>query len=291
MLNKPYYFYGFILCLSLGIGIFPAHAASCTHAKIYKTEGIDKILILRAQGKEEFASPKNRKLCVGDKVIMPNSTPPLLIEIRYYQPRYKVELNKGDEHVVCGFNLLGLRCFLASIPVVGQVVFKGSKPNEPIFMPLAAGKKANSPFYLFSPKRAIPLVWYGGQSPYQIEVKDATGQVIVQQQVVVPSSEKRATFSLTVPHTNPTSAYTLTIQSDGSKPLHKTLKFIEPPQFAYEDQWMKLVSLLADCDQTGKNWRLEIWRQLSAMPDSDQKKNFMEHLEKNDLKPSDFLCQ
>jgi len=48
-----------------------------------------------------------------------------------------------------------------------------------------------------------------------------------------------------------------------------------------------LARLLYDPD---KNWRLEIWRQLTAMLDSDEKRRFMGHLEMDDfdLEMDDF---
>jgi hypothetical protein len=275
--------YGLVLCLSLGIGISPAHAKNCTVAKIDKVPSIDKIRIFR-QGQEEQASLKNRKLCAGDIVVVPQSIPHI-IKIRYYTPRYRIELKGGKKHKVCGIAGGGFKCFLTSIPVVGDF-FRGGNSSDPISMPLAISE---GPFYLFSREGAIPLVWVGGQSPYQLVVKDAAGQLIMEQSVHAP--KERATFSLTVPHTAPGSTYNLTIKSDGSKLLRQTLTFVEPPQFTSKDQWMNLASLLAVCDDE-KNWRLEIWRQLSAMPDSEQKKNFMDHLEADDLDPYDFgLCE
>ncbi len=167
-------------------------------------------------------------------------------------------------------------------------IFRRGNSSVPISMPLASSEGT---FYLFSREGAIPLVWVGGESPYQLVVKDAAGKMIMEQSVVVPDTEEMATFSLTVPHTASGSTYNLTIQSDGSEPLRQTLTFVEPPQFSSEDQWMNLTSLLAVCDDD-KNWRLEIWRQLSAMPDSAQKNNFMDHLEADDLDPYDFgLCE
>ncbi|OQY46795.1 MAG: hypothetical protein B6247_27260 [Candidatus Parabeggiatoa sp. nov. 2] len=277
--------YGLVLCLSLGIGISPAHAKNCTVAKIYKVPGIDKVHILRAQGKKEQASLQNRKLCAGDIVVVPQSIP--RIKIRYYTPRYTTHLKGGNQHKVCGIKSGGLKCFLASIPVVGSFLRKGN-PSDPISMPLAVSEGT---FYLFSGKGVIPLFWVGGQSPYQLTVKDAAGKMIMEQSVVVPDTEERATFSLTVPHTASGSTYSLTIQSAENEPLRQTLTFVEPPQFTSEDLWMNLTSLLAVCDDD-KNWRLEIWRQLSAMPDSEQKKNFRDHLEADDLDPYHFgLCE
>jgi hypothetical protein len=275
--------YGFVLCISLGIGISPAHAKNCTVAKIYKVPDINQVRILRAQGGKEQASLQNRKLCAGDKVIVPPSIPH--ITIRYHTPAYRIQLKGGNQHKVCGRNISGLRCFLASIPVVGNWVVQGNS-SDSISMPLAISE---GQFYLFARKGAIPLVWYGGQSPYQLVVKDAAGKIIVQQSV--HETKKRATFSLTVPHTASGSTYSLTIQSAGGEPLRKTLTFAKPPKFTSKDQWTNLASLLAVCDG-GRNWRLEIWRQLSAMPDSEQKKNFMDHLEADDLDLDGFgLCE
>jgi len=231
MLNKPRRVYGFVLCLSLGMGISSAHAKNCTVAKIYKVPGIDKVRILRTQGKKEQASLKNRKLCAGDIVVVPQSIP--RIKIRYYTPRYTTLLKGGNQHKVCGIKSGGLKCFLASIPVVGSFLRKGNS-SDPISMPLAV---SGNTFNLFSREGVIPLVWVGGQSPYQLVVKDAAGKMIMEQSVVVPDTDERATFSLTVPHTAPDSTYNLTIQSDGSEPLRQTLTFVEPPQFSSEDQY------------------------------------------------------
>lgn len=284
MVDKPYSIYVFILCLGLGIGVSPVHAKNCTVAKIYKVKGIEKICIRRAKSGDCEPASLNRNLCADDLVIVPESIPE--IKIHYIKPRYKITLKGGEEHKVCGYNnIKGLRCFLKTTPIMLSWVFKGNS-TDPISMPLAISE---GPFYLFSHKGVIPLVWHGGQSPYQLTVKNAAGQIIVQQPV--HGTRKRATFPLTVPNTAPGSTYSLMIQSAGGESLRQTLKFVEPPQFTYEDHWMNLASLLAVC-YGGKNWRLEIWRQLSAMPDSEHKKNFMDHLEADDLDPYDFgLCE
>jgi hypothetical protein len=93
MLNKPRRVYGFVLCLGLGMGISSAHAKNCTIAKIYRVSGIDKISILRAQGKKEQASLQNRKLCADDIVVVPQSIPH--ITIHYHTPRYNYKLKGG----------------------------------------------------------------------------------------------------------------------------------------------------------------------------------------------------
>jgi hypothetical protein len=302
MRNKPYYFYVLTLYFGLGIAIPSTYAAlDCRYeAYIHVTADIKKVQIWRADlAKYEPASRENDgwKLCECDKVIVPDSLS-YDLEIGYYS-RQPSKMLKAGEHQMCQDAIPCLKCFLMmSIQKIEHLwPLKGNPSEEHIIMPLVAGEGEDYPFYLFAhSKGAISIFWYGKQSPYQLKVETADKVIVPMTQVTVPETEEKATFSFTVPHTEPGSKYTLTIQSAEAKVFKKVLEFAEPPQFKadpQEDQWMRLTRLLAVCDgEESQNWRLEIWRQLNAMPDSKRKKNFMDHLDVNDIYLDDFgLCQ
>lgn len=305
MLNQRYYVGILLLCLGLGIGISPAYASNCSLivAKIHKTDGIDNVRIFRyTKGKYEQASRKNRQLCADDMVIVPKSVKQLKISY-HSEVKRRITLKAGQQYTVEALKTSGMTDKLVakikgifakwktepSEPFPTKEAapreYKNSKPL-PIFMPLAAGEGADYPFYLFSREGAIPLYWDGGQPPYQLTVKDAAGKTIVEEEEIAKNA--KAKFSLNLPDTEPYSEYILTIKCDNCLIYKKTFVFRLPPfpLDASVDKKLMLASLLADCN---RNWRLEIWRQLSAMPDSKLKLGFMGDLDADDL--DELGCQ
>jgi hypothetical protein len=311
MLNKPYIMCGLMLSVGLGTPISAAIASACRPivAEIQKkTDAIDQVGILRAsQGNvHEWASLSNRTLCPGDVVIVPKTLRHLKLDY-YSNSGHQETLTAGDRHEVIALgDPCGALCkFQTKIKRLWdklwnteppkptrKVATKGHDKSQHLFTPLADGEGSKEPFYLFARDGAIPLIWKGGESPYRLTVKNADGDVVVQE--TIESAKILAEFVLSLPDTESGSVYRLTIQSakdkacrkNKSKICDKALKLIVPP-FPLDpraDQRMMLATLLADCD---RNWLLEIWRQLNAMPDSQQKLKAVGHLIANNISPFD----
>lgn len=301
------------LAVAINLNFSVTQALDCQPiiAQIHKVATIEQIGILRvSQGKtHEWASLDNRELCAGDVVIVPKTIPQLKISYYSHPPLQQI-LTAGERYQVialdnpCG----GLCKFQEAIQRLWTKLWKtqSSLPTQStgwrgpgwtpyIYTPLADGESTREPFYLFARQGAIPLVWQGGKPPYRLTVKDATGKMVVQ-----TTTEARQ-FSLTTLNPEPGLEYRLTIQTTedktcqttNSKICQKPLIFTVPP-FPLDsrtDQSMKLATLWGDCE---RNWRLEIWRQLQAMPDSQQKQVFMAHLQAADVSAFDKeigLCQ
>jgi hypothetical protein len=301
-MNKSYIFY--LLLAYLGFYIPTVQALNCTAvAKIKKIVAINEVVILRAANnhKSEHASRYNRELCADDVVIVPNYISRL--QINYYsEDSFKQVLRYGDRYTVIALaKPCGSWCKLKENLTQLSDAFKYTKPeyiphydssdrgnetqeSDLIDMPLAAGEGADYPFYLFARDGAIPISWIGEQAPYQVKLVDSKENIILQE------STKDTTISLNIADTEPDNKYVLTIQS-GNEIYKKTLEFRVPP-FPLNpnaDKWITLARLLANSEN---NWRLEIWRQLSAMPDSKEKRNFMGHLEADEFDLCEFgLCE
>jgi hypothetical protein len=287
-----------ILMLFLGIGTSSVQAQDCpVVAKIYLTDIINEVSIQRkGTEKPTWASEKNRKLCAGDVVTAPNRSI-LPLTIRYYtEIRKMAKLKKGESYQVealsepCGMwctawdDIKRLYYKLTSkVPEnVGDGIGGGresgddSKPSPNITMPLDTGEGFEYPFYLFAREGVIPLFWEEGEPPYQLEVKDAMGNVSTH------NTLKNNTFFITVPNTEPEQTYTLKISSADSVPYQKKLIFAMPP-FPLEPKVDKLHTLARLLNDPNKNWRLEIWRQLATMPKSQERENFKAHLKFNKI--------
>lgn len=313
MLNKSLILL-FMLPLALNLAIASTHAADCRPvvAQIdHQTPLIEQVGILR-NSNHYWASRKNRALCAGDVVIAPKTVPSLQV-IYYSEGPYHKTLAAGEHYKVIALdNPCGVLCklgdainrlwtklryteSLSPTPTTGAVSREGKNSKAQfVFTPLADGEGSQEPFYLFARDGDIPLFWYGGKSPYQLTVKDAAGKEVIQK------TTETGKFSLTTLNTEPGTKYTLTIQSsddktcqkNNSKICQKKLIFAIPP-FPFNPNKLDkgLARLLADCN---RNWRLEIWRQLQTMPDSEPKNAFVAHLKANDVSPYDRdvgLCQ
>jgi hypothetical protein len=293
MHNKPALI--LISLLFLGVAMSSTQARDCpVVAKIYLTNVINEVCIWR-KGAEKpiWASKDNRKLCVGDIVTAPNRSIPQLT-IRYYTENPKMaKLKMGETHQVeallkpCGWWCTAQNDikrlyykFTSEVPEnVGDGIGGGkgsdsdSKLSPNITMPLDV-KGISDPFYLFAREGAIPLFWEKGQPPYQLEVKDAKGNVITHNIL------KTNIFSLIVPNTEPEQTYTLKISSAGSISYQKKLIFVMPP-FPLDPKADKLLMLAKLLNDPNKNWRLEIWRQLAIIPKSQARENFKARLRLN----------
>jgi hypothetical protein len=306
MLNQQHIVRASFLCLSLGASIPPVqafHTFECPIvARIQMTSVIDRVGILRASKAKEhqWASQHNRDLCAGDVVIVPKSIPHIEINYHNEEPHKKI-LTAGERHkVIKLIEPCGKWCKSSKIKPLYEkltILEPSKQPSKqanwqesnagkfhPIFTPLAAGEGADDhPFYLFSREEAVPLFWYGGQPPYQLEVKNALGEMVVQE------ITETANFSLILSDIESSSEYSLTIKTAGDKSCYpgnskicqKKLIFTMPPlPMDPHKEGFILATLLADCE---RNWRLEIWRRLNAMPKSEKTRRFMGHLDANDF--------
>jgi hypothetical protein len=305
MINKIHVFYVLLSCF--GLSMNSAFALDCDFvARIFPLDDIAKIEILRLGKKSEKASSENRRLCPGDIVNIPKSIPDVKIK---YQSNTTLIVKAGKSHKVIALAKpcqasCKLKAFFeelyeqftmtepSKIKLQG-VGTKGNDKSSPIKMPLAASEGSDYEFFLSANNSPIPLFWYGGKAPYKLIVRDSAGKLLVQQQLEKPE------YSLTLPNAKIGSTYSLTIQSAdtlfcnkyNSKICQKPLLIEALPELPdYTKAMENLVGLLANCED--KNWRLEIWRQLSLMPDSEAKQNFMQHLAENDIDLYDFeLCE
>jgi hypothetical protein len=256
-------------------------------AKIHRFDNIDHVSILRFDARlPEWASQVNRDLCAGDTVIAPKAISQLIIEYRT-NPAKQVKLTAGETHEVgklrgpCGVwckllaemdylyeQLTQIETdFVSNIPVFGR---GADGQLIPIFMPLARGEGADYEFLLFAQAGNIPLFWHGGEPDYQLQVKDATGKVIVHKTV------KTNRYDLKLPSTAEGQRYELSISCKACQKVYrKVLVFVAPPALPIDNQLKKLTALLLDED---KNWRLEIWRQLAKMAANPKRQAFQQHL-------------
>jgi len=261
-------------------------------AKIHSFAKIAHVSILRQDAKlPEWASQENRYLCAGDTVIVPKAVPEIVVEY-YTNPAKQVKLNAGDTYEVgklrrpCGkwcklleeIDILYKQLTQKEGPFVSDIQMGSRGPDgqlPPIFMPLAAGGGVDYEFFLFARAGSIPLFWHGGEPDYNLLVKDATGNVVVDKPV------KTNHYDLTLPSTTAGQRYELSISCKACKKVYrKQLVFVVPPPLPIENNSKVLSALLLDED---KNWRLEIWRQLAKMPNSKARNNFQQHLKLDDF--------
>lgn len=296
MSHKPYKFCG--IFLSLGLCIPTAHALDCTVvAQIHLAENIEAVGILRAHqsNQHDWASSKNKELCIGDWVIVPKSMPRLIIRYYTHDSRKKM-LTAGQRYQIealdtpCGIGCKFKEWFADLFDkfttkdvdelTTENAGWRGNhRKFSPIITPLAAGEGAGESFSLFAREGAIPLFWYGGKSPYRVVVQNAREEIVVKYETTAHNS------SLLLTDIEPNTEYRLTVQSVGiqscgkknSKICQKRLVFSVPPfpLVPDADPYEMLATLLVDCD---KNWRLEVWRQLSLLPDSEKKQHFIKLL-------------
>jgi hypothetical protein len=213
-------------------------------AKIHLFDRIDHVRILRKcaeKSNDYWASQENRDLCAGDTVLVPKAVSEVIVEY-FTNPAKQVKLNAGDTYEVeklrrpCGkwCKLLAEAgyfvekltqketSFVSNIPVFGR---GDDGQLKPIFMPLAAGEGADYEFFLFARAGNIPLFWDGGESDYQLLVKDATGKVVVDKKAI-----KTNRYDLKLPSTAEGQHYELSISCKACKKVYrKPLVFVAPP--------------------------------------------------------------
>jgi len=257
-------------------------------AKIHLFDKIAHVGILRKNAKlPEWASRENRDLCAGDTVIAPKAVSKIIVEYKT-NPAKQVKLKAGETYEVgelrdtCGkwCKLLAEIGYLyeqltqveTSLVSKRQVTGRGKDGQlNPIFMPLARTEGADYEFFLFARAASIPLFWHGGEPDYQLRVTDAKGKVVVDEKTV-----KTNRYNLKLPSTAEGQRYELSISCRACKKVYrKPLVFVAPPPLPIENNFKVLSALSLDEDN---NWRLEIWRQLAKMPESQARNLFQQLL-------------
>ncbi|HID99452.1 MAG TPA: hypothetical protein EYP59_04090 [Thiotrichaceae bacterium] len=276
-----------ILCCLLALSN-SSFARDCDKvAKIHRFDNIDHVSILRKEARlPEWASQINRELCAGDTVIAPKAISQLIVEYRT-NPAKQVKLTAGETHEVgklrgpCGawckllneIHYMYEQLTQIETPFVSNIqVFGRGEDGQliPIFMPLARGEGPDYEFLLFAQAGNIPLFWHGGEPNYQLEVKDASGKVIVHKTV------KTNHYDLKLPSTAEGQRYELSISCKACQKVYrKPLVFVAPPPLPIENKLKVFSALLLDEEN---NWRLEIWRQLEKLPASPKRQAFQQHL-------------
>lgn len=285
-----------IALLLLGLGTTTsAGALECTRvAKIHWVEKIDHVLIFRGGMKGqpgEWAGQEtaSRELCAGDVVIVPKEFEQL--EIEYYQEKPQpLKLKRGQQYTVEALKEPCVSWWCKGLALAENwvekltktapsespttiVQGKGSDPDNSLFMPLAAGEGLEYPFYLFSHELPIPLLWRGGLPPYRLEVKDSKGETVMQQAEI----KDNAFCCLKLPNQESGQEYLLTLVTATGETVQKRLIFTTPP-FPLPPQlncFELFGRLLQDQE---RNWRLEIWRRLRTLPESQTKIHLAGHL-------------
>jgi len=276
------------LCCLLSLSNSSSFARDCENvAKIHRFDNIDHVSILRFDARlPEWASQANRDLCAGDTVIAPKAISQLIVEYRT-NPAKQVKLTAGETHEVgklrgpCGawckllneIHYVYEQLTQIETPFVSNIqVFGRGEDGQliPIFMPLARGEGPDYEFVLFAQAGNIPLFWHGGEPDYQLQVKDASGKVIVHKTL------KTNHYDLKLPSTAEGQRYELSISCQTCQKVYrKPLVFVAPPSLPIDNQLEKLTALSLDEDN---NWRLEIWRQLDKLPTSKQRDAFQKLL-------------
>jgi len=281
----------------------PTWALECTMvAKLKRIDNLSGISIWRAATQQmEWAGLDKLELCAGDKLSVNQEITDA--GIFYYQENSKLEplpAGMADYEVKAIPEPCGMWCKLENKaehlwlaltdhappapPTLASGVGRGNDESNAdiLFMPLAINKRKADAFYLFAGSSPVPVFWRGGQKPYQVRVKNKNGQVISEAELQAQET------SLTLPETEPGQTYHLMISPAQGKAYDTPLRFTVPP-FPLSPPAQRLPELARLLCDAEHDWRLEIWRQLQQLPDSEAARNFKAHLVENDVE-TEKLC-
>ncbi len=293
-------------------------ACDLTIAKIQWHEKLlNNISVLR-NGKTHFITEKDRELCRGDQLTVPQQAVPvtiwyysespnkeeIIVPTTNYQLRElkepcgmwcKVEdkivslvdkLTKAIKPKTERFTSSSSKgpkpaIILEDDILLTSVATRGNDENKPVFMPLSAGKSKNAPFFLFTNEGKVNLFWHNGKPPFQIILQDNNGNELSRSETkqrewaFIPSTFEVGTI------------YHLIIKDQLNQSYSSKIEFTVPPLpiDSKADKFTLFATLLQQEKLKGnsKNWRLEIYRQLLALPDSPEKQNFLDHLIADDF--------
>lgn len=261
-------------------------------AKIqWRPELANSVSVLR-NGETHFITEKDRELCRGDQLTVPQQVVP--ITIWYYSEHSKKEeitkpitnhplqelkepcgmWCKVEDKIVSLVNKLTGKKSTTSEKIV-NVATRGHDENKPVFMPLSSGKSKEKPFFLFANEGRVDLFWRNGKPPFQIILQDNNDNELLKHE----TEQREGAF---IPSTFEVGTiYHLTIKDQLNQSYSTKIEFTVPPLpiDSKVDKFKLFATLLYD----KRNWRLEIWRQLLALPDSQEKQNFLDHLINDDF--------
>jgi len=269
-------------------------ACDLTIAKIQWHEKLFNNISVLRNGKTHFITEKDRELCRGDQLTVPQQAVPVTIWY-YSEPLDKKEITdpatnyqlqelkepcgmwcKVEDKIVSLVDKLTGKKTINSEKMVNVATRGGNDENESLFMPLSAGKSQNAPFFLFANEGKVNLFWHNGKPPFQIILQDNNGNELSRSETkqrewaFIPSTFEIGTI------------YHLTIKDQLNQSYSTNIEFTVPPlPIDSKADKFKLFATLLQQDklkENSKNWRLEIYRQLLALPDSPEKQNFLEHL-------------
>jgi len=267
-------------------------ACDLTIAKIQWHEKLFNNISVLRNGKTHFITEKDRELCRGDQLTVPQQAVPVTIwyyseslnkeEIKEPTTNYQLqELKepcgmwcKVEDKIVSLVSKLTGKKTISSEKMV-NVATRGNDENKPVFMPLSAGKPKNTPFFLFTNEGKVNLFWHNGKPPFQIILQDNNGNELLKRKI----EQRKWAF---IPSTFEVGTIYHLIVKDQLNQIYSTkIEFTVPPLpiDSKADKFTLFATLLHD----KRNWRLEIWRQLLALPDSPEKQNFINHLIADDF--------
>jgi len=273
-------------------------ACELTIAKIqWRPELANSVSVLR-NGETHFITEKDRELCRGDQLTVPQQVVP--ITIWYYSEHSKKEeitkpitnhplqelkepcgmWCKVEDKIVSLVDKLTGKKTISSEKIV-NVATRGNDESKPVFMPLSSGKSKEEPFFLFSNEKKIDLFWRNGKPPFQIILQDNNDNELLKDEIeqrkwaFIPTKFEIGTI------------YHLIIKDQLNQSYSTKIEFTVPPLpiDSKADKFKLFATLLQQEKLKGnsKNWRLEIYRQLLALPDSPEKQNFINHLIADDF--------
>ncbi|WP_353572169.1 hypothetical protein [Candidatus Albibeggiatoa sp. nov. BB20] len=261
---------------------------------VQRTSNTEEITITR--GNLILTVPNSQyELCVGDIVSVSSTKNKStttrnsdFVFIYYYNERMTLEkLTIGQKHTVRQlFNPCKQWCksmrktnellaFLTEEKVYMPLLVNDTRMDlQPISTRLTDGK----PLYLFSgSEEYVHFFWRGGTKPYTLTIRDSKGHNNTQHSGI---DENETWFR--VSHTSVNKTYTLSLTDKYGRLFRNKLVFRTPPlpMKKGQDELEYLAILLSD---PKRNWRLQVWQALRAMPETSEVTLFKAHLRATDF--------
>lgn len=151
-----------------------------------------------------------------------------------------------------------------------------TKAPRVVTSPLSRGEDQGAPYFLLSGAMDMHFFWVGGQAPWQVSVRDASGASQASAQVEAPEAH----FPLVLRDGD---ELTLIVRSADNREMRRTLKVVPPPEEIRDlpaGSWSRLWPLIGDAD---RNWRLYVWNTVRQLPESPTQRSVLQHLRDDDL--------
>lgn len=228
-------------------------------------------------------------LCIDDVVYSSTSNG---VRIRYMRrPPLEVFVSAGQSAAILkvatatsngkSFDLLNILGAWLSDPAVSPVQrarlsLRGDPGGaEALGTPLAMGQPAGTPLLLRRSTRNIAFAWFGGKSPWRVELVDDRDQTIER----VESTSSNARFNDLDAALVSRVAFIRVTSMDGrvfAKPI-----LVVTEESESEPGWTSVAELIG---REGKgNWRLQIYSDAWLLPPSTARDNLINHLEQDDV--------